>query len=50
MIDLLSETGLNLYDVRKTCDRSKDKDGPLCYKQMEWIDVSNCISALKLCV
>jgi cathepsin A (carboxypeptidase C) len=34
-----AETGLNLYDVRKTCDRSKDKDGPLCYKQMEWVEV-----------
>jgi cathepsin A (carboxypeptidase C) len=32
----LTETGLNLYDVRKSCDRSKD--GDLCYKQMTWID------------
>lgn len=34
----LQETGLNLYDVRKPCDRSPDKDGPLCYKQMEHIE------------
>jgi len=32
-------SGKNLYDVRRSCDRSEDKDGPLCYKQMEWIDV-----------
>ncbi len=32
------ETGLNPYDVRKKCDRSKDKDGELCYKQMGWIE------------
>jgi cathepsin A (carboxypeptidase C) len=31
-----TETGLNPYDVRKKCDRSKD--GDLCYKQMEWIE------------
>src|SRR2546426_593984 len=31
-----SETGLNPYDVRKTCDRQKD--GNLCYKQMQWIE------------
>lgn len=24
--------------MRKTCDRSKDKDGELCYKQMGWIE------------
>jgi cathepsin A (carboxypeptidase C) len=29
---------LNLYDVRRKCDRSKDADGPLCYKQMGWIE------------
>jgi cathepsin A (carboxypeptidase C) len=33
-----TETGLNLYDVRKTCDRQKD--GSLCYREMTWIDVS----------
>ncbi|KAF8913380.1 serine carboxypeptidase [Mucidula mucida] len=32
----LMQTGLNPYDVRRTCDKSKD--GDLCYKQMEWID------------
>lgn len=32
----MQETGLNLYDVRKTCDR--EKDGPLCYPQMEAIE------------
>jgi cathepsin A (carboxypeptidase C) len=29
---------LNLYDVRLKCDRSKDADGPLCYKQLGWIE------------
>jgi Serine carboxypeptidase len=33
-----AETGLNLYDVRLKCDRSKDADGPLCYKQLGWIE------------
>jgi len=28
--------GLNPYDVRKKCDRVAD--GPLCYKQMQWIE------------
>ncbi|KZT27650.1 serine carboxypeptidase [Neolentinus lepideus HHB14362 ss-1] len=32
----LQQTGLNLYDVRKKCDRQKD--GSLCYKQMNWIE------------
>jgi cathepsin A (carboxypeptidase C) len=31
-----SETGLNLYDVRKKCDRSTD--GPLCYQGLLWIE------------
>lgn len=30
------ELGLNPYDVRRKCDRNAD--GPLCYKQMGWID------------
>lgn len=30
------QTGKNLYDVRKDCDR--EKDGPLCYKDMEYIE------------
>jgi len=34
----LQQTGLNLYDVRRKCDRSKDADGPLCYKQLGWIE------------
>ncbi|KAJ7819506.1 carboxypeptidase C [Mycena leptocephala] len=34
--DLAAETGLNPYDVRKKCDRSKD--GDLCYAEMNWID------------
>ncbi|KAI0094232.1 Alpha/Beta hydrolase protein [Irpex rosettiformis] len=33
----IQQLGLNVYDVRKKCDRSKD--GDLCYKQMTWIDV-----------
>ncbi|KAF9557182.1 hypothetical protein CPC08DRAFT_57845 [Agrocybe pediades] len=32
----LMQLGLNPYDVRRECDRSKD--GSLCYKQMTWID------------
>ncbi|KAH8094750.1 Alpha/Beta hydrolase protein [Cristinia sonorae] len=32
----LQQTGLNLYDVRKKCDRSKD--GDLCYRQMSWVE------------
>jgi cathepsin A (carboxypeptidase C) len=31
-----SVLGLNIYDVRMKCDRSKD--GDLCYKEMGWID------------
>ena len=26
---------MNVYDVRKKCDRSKD--GDLCYKEMDWV-------------
>ncbi|KAJ7657895.1 carboxypeptidase C [Mycena polygramma] len=33
----LIQTGLNPYDVRKTCDRNGE-DGDLCYRQMNWID------------
>lgn len=28
-----------MYDVRKPCDRSPDKDGPLCYKEAEWMPI-----------
>lgn len=31
------ESGLNPYDARLPCD--PESDGPLCYKQMGWIDV-----------
>ncbi|KAF9533625.1 carboxypeptidase C [Crepidotus variabilis] len=34
----LMQTGLNPYDVRRKCDRSEKGDGPLCYKQMGWIE------------
>ncbi|KAK4685115.1 cathepsin A (carboxypeptidase C), partial [Tremellales sp. Uapishka_1] len=34
----LQNLGLNMYDVRRTCDKSKDKDGPLCYKEMGWME------------
>jgi hypothetical protein len=34
----LQNLGLNPYDLRKPCDRSPDKDGDLCYSQMNWID------------
>ena len=27
-----------MYDVRKPCDRSPDKDGELCYKEMGWME------------
>ncbi|KAI0066410.1 serine carboxypeptidase [Artomyces pyxidatus] len=32
----LQQLGLNLYDVRRKCDRAKD--GDLCYREMQWID------------
>lgn len=31
-----TETGVNPYDVRRKCDKSKD--GDLCYKQLLWIE------------
>ncbi len=34
----LQDLGLNMYDTRRTCDRAEDKDGPLCYKEMGWIE------------
>ncbi|KAL6301520.1 Alpha/Beta hydrolase protein [Sparassis latifolia] len=33
----LMQLGLNPYDVRRKCDRSKD--GDLCYPQMSWIEM-----------
>lgn len=33
---IISELGLNPYDVRRKCD--KEKDGELCYRQMGWIE------------
>ena len=27
-----------MYDVRRTCDKSPEKDGPLCYKEMGWME------------
>ncbi|WWC64204.1 uncharacterized protein I303_106812 [Kwoniella dejecticola CBS 10117] len=34
----MQQLGLNMYDVRKTCDKSPDKDGQLCYKEMGWME------------
>ncbi|KAF9036830.1 carboxypeptidase C [Panaeolus papilionaceus] len=34
----LMQTGLNPYDVRRKCNRAENADGPLCYKQMGWIE------------
>ena len=31
-----SESGLNPYDARRPCDRTTD--GPLCYREMGWVD------------
>jgi len=33
----IQQSGLNPYDARLPCD--PETDGPLCYKQMSWIDV-----------
>ncbi|KAF7292795.1 Carboxypeptidase [Mycena indigotica] len=32
----IMQTGVNVYDVRKKCDRSKD--GDLCYREVNWIE------------
>ena len=40
----LQELDLNPYDVRKKCGK---EDGPLCYKQMEWIDEWMNLSAVQ---
>ncbi|GAA5905554.1 S10 family peptidase [Sporobolomyces salmoneus] len=34
----IQNSGLNPYDISKKCDRDGE-DGPLCYKEMEWIEV-----------
>ncbi|WVR09210.1 hypothetical protein IAU60_006272 [Kwoniella sp. DSM 27419] len=34
----LQNLGLNMYDVRRKCDKSKDADGPLCYREMGWME------------
>ena len=34
----LQQLGINMYDARLKCDRSEDKDGPLCYKEMGWME------------
>ena len=31
-----SESGLNPYDAHRPCDRTTD--GPLCYREMGWVD------------
>ncbi|KDE04494.1 hypothetical protein MVLG_05060 [Microbotryum lychnidis-dioicae p1A1 Lamole] len=33
----IQSSGLNPYDITKKCDRDGE-DGPLCYKQMQWIE------------
>ncbi|GAA5836024.1 hypothetical protein JCM9279_002166 [Rhodotorula babjevae] len=33
----IQQANLNPYDIRKACDRDGE-DGPLCYKQMQWIE------------
>jgi len=33
-----AETGLNIYDMRKTCDRRPDRDGLYCYKELLWVE------------
>ena len=32
----LPELGLDVYDVRRTCDRNEDV--PLCSKQLQWVE------------
>ncbi|KAK7695137.1 hypothetical protein QCA50_002327 [Cerrena zonata] len=41
----VQQTGVNPYDVRKKCDRSKD--GSLCYKEMEWVETWMNLAANK---
>lgn len=32
------DAGVNLYDVRRKCDRDPEADGPLCYREIGWIE------------
>jgi len=34
----IQNSGLNPYDIRRPCDRNGG-DGPLCYKEMLWIEI-----------
>nr|ODN88617.1 cathepsin A (carboxypeptidase C) [Cryptococcus depauperatus CBS 7841] len=38
MYGQLQDLGRNMYDVRRSCDKSPEKDGPLCYKEMGWME------------
>ncbi|BGP38602.1 hypothetical protein JCM10449v2_002537 [Rhodotorula kratochvilovae] len=33
----IQQAGINPYDIRRSCDRDGE-DGPLCYKEMQWIE------------
>ncbi|KAK8843460.1 hypothetical protein IAR55_007117 [Kwoniella newhampshirensis] len=37
-LSALQDLGLNMYDVRRKCNKDADKDGPLCYKEMGWME------------
>ncbi|KAI0330115.1 carboxypeptidase C [Cubamyces sp. BRFM 1775] len=39
------QSGRNIYDVRRPCDRSKD--GDLCYKELQWIETWMNLPATK---
>jgi hypothetical protein len=32
---LRNHQGLNIYDVRRKCDKSEDKDGPVCWLRLD---------------
>ena len=44
-LTLSVESGRNIYDVRRSCDRSKD--GDLCYKELQWIETWMNLPATK---
>ena len=44
-LTLSVESGRNIYDVRRSCDRSKD--GDLCYKELQWIETWTNLPATK---